>query len=102
MLYRCITCLLNPFNKCITSPATGSPHPFQLVDHACDHRQPAVPKLWVFGVEPEWLEQFGIVLGAAGSEHREIALRKSVRGVLVDRVKRVHQAIAERVGVDVE
>src|SRR5438105_2258855 len=43
-----------------------------------------------------------MVLGAAGGEHLEIALGKAVAGALVDRVEGVHQAIAERVGVDVE
>src|SRR5438552_5035302 len=82
--------------------ATPSTHPFQLVDHARYHRQPAFPELGILGVEAEWLEQFGIVLGAAGSQHRQIALGEAARGMFVDRVKRVHQAIAKRIGIDVE
>ena len=42
------------------------------------------------------------MLGAAGGEHREIALGKTFGRILVDRIKRIHQAIAERIGVDVE
>src|SRR6267142_824469 len=80
--------------------ATSSAHPFQFVDHARHHRQPALPKLRITGVEAERLEQFGIMLGAAGSQPRQITLRKAARGMFVDRVKRVHQAIAERIGVD--
>jgi hypothetical protein len=42
------------------------------------------------------------MLGAAGGQHREIALGEALVRFLVDRIERVHQAIAERVGVDVE
>src|SRR5260370_38004213 len=79
-----------------------SGHPFQFVDHARYARKPAVPELRVPGVQPERLEQFGIMLGAAGSEYRQIALGKAGLGVFVDCVERVHQAIAERIGVNVE
>src|SRR5258708_11842739 len=81
---------------------TWSAHPFQLVDHPRDHRQPAFPKPGIPRVEAERLEQLGIMLGAAGSQHRQIALRKAARGVFVNRIERVHQAIAERIRVDVE
>src|SRR6266851_3294633 len=43
-----------------------------------------------------------MVLGAAGREHVEVARGKARFRALVNRVKRVHQAVAERVGVDVE
>src|SRR6266702_54845 len=82
--------------------ATSSAHLFQLVDHARNHRQPTFPELGILGVEAERLEQFGIMLGAAGSQHRQIALGEAARGMFVDRVKRVHQAIAKRIGIDVE
>jgi len=42
------------------------------------------------------------MLGAAGGEHVEIALGETLGRMLVDRIERVHQAVAERVGVDVE
>jgi len=61
----CITRSTNPFNKCFT-PGPASAHRLQLVDHASDHRQPAVPEFGILGIEPEWLEQFRIMLGAAG------------------------------------
>src|ERR1700681_943148 len=82
--------------------ATSSAHPFQLIGHARDYRQPAFPESGILGVQAEWLEQFGIMLGAAGGEHRQIALGKTRLGMFVNRVERVHQAIAERIGVDVE
>src|SRR5579863_1051388 len=79
-----------------------STHRFQLVDHARDHRQPAVPEFGIPGIEPKRLEQLGIMLGAAGREHRQIALCKPALRVFVDRIERVHEAIAEGIGVDVE
>src|SRR3981081_2031044 len=99
MLYRCITCPFAAFNVCNTDYLI---HPLQLVDHARDHRQPAVPEFRVLGIQPERLEQFGIMLGRGGPQHRQIALGEATLRVFVDRVERVHQAIPERVGVDVE
>src|SRR5262249_17776154 len=75
---------------------------FELVDQALDHRQAALPEARIASVEPERLEQLGMVLGAPGRKHFEIARRKARLRALVDRIERVHQAIAERVGVDVE
>src|ERR671930_483352 len=43
-----------------------------------------------------------MVLGAAGGKHLEIALGKTNGCTLVDRVERVHQAIAEGISIDVE
>src|SRR5205823_6025063 len=43
-----------------------------------------------------------MVLGAAGRQHRQIALGEPRLGLFVDRIERVHQAVAERVRVDVE
>src|SRR5262249_61602418 len=43
-----------------------------------------------------------MVLGAAGREHLQIALREAFVRTLVDRIERVHQAVAERIRVDVE
>src|SRR5712671_1864324 len=71
-LYKRITCPATRFNKCFTP--RPSAHRFQLVDHARDYRQAAVPEFGIPGVEPERLEQLGIMLGAAGREHRQIAL----------------------------
>src|SRR5258705_6016761 len=97
-LYKCITRPAASFNNCFTA----SPHRLQLINHPRDHRQPAVPEFRILGVEPERFQQFGIVLGAAGGEHVEIAPGEALGGVLVDRIERVHQAIAERIGIDVE
>src|SRR3954467_6665197 len=91
----------------VSSRASGnsrlpSAHRFQLVDHTGDDAQAAVPELWILGIEPERPQQFGILLGAAGGEHVEIALGKAFGRVLVDGVERVHETIAECIGVDVE
>src|SRR5229473_1489943 len=77
-------------------------HPFQLIDHPRDHRQPAIPEFRVPGVQAKWFEQFGIMLGAAGGQHRQIALGKTTLRILVHRVERVHEAVAEGISVDVE
>ena len=41
-------------------------------------------------------------LRAAGAQHVEIFLRETLMRALKDRVERVHQAIAERIGIDIE
>src|ERR1700730_6903924 len=58
MLYRCIICPLATFNVCSTEYLA---HPLQLVDHAGDHRQPAIPEFGVPGVQPERFQQFGVM-----------------------------------------
>src|SRR5437763_1906993 len=54
------------------------------------------------GVEPERREQLLVAQRAAGPQHREILLGETRRRALIDGIERVHQAIAERIGVDVE
>src|SRR5882724_10783240 len=76
--------------------------PLKLGDHALDHAQAALPEGRVAGIEPEWLEQLAMVLGAAGRQHRQVALSEALGGALIDRIERVHQAVAERIGVDVK
>src|SRR5579883_114939 len=80
----------------------SSPHPLQLVDHPLDHAQAALPERRVAGIEAERFQQLGMVPGAAGLEHGEVALCKAVMSLFVDRIQRVHQAVAERVGVNIE
>src|ERR1700722_961320 len=75
---------------------------FQLVNHPLDDRQPALPKFRIVGVEAKRFEQFRIVLCAASRKHTEVTIGETFGGVLVDRVERVHQAIAEGVRVNVE
>src|SRR5579883_2490232 len=75
---------------------------FQLSNHPLDHAKPALPELGIAGVEAERLEQFGMMLGAPGRQHGEIALGKAIGGVLVDRIEGVHQTVAERIGIDIE
>src|SRR5450631_3081798 len=82
---HCITQSVAMFNKCFTPTPPRSAHPFQLVDHARNHRQPAVPEFRVLRIQPEWFEQFGIMLGAAGGQHRQIALGEAALRIFVDR-----------------
>src|ERR1700722_5969561 len=77
-------------------------HRLQLVDHAGYDREPPVPELGILGVEPKRLEQFGIVLGAAGRQHCEVAFGKAGLRVFVGAIERVHETIAEGVGVNIE
>src|ERR1700722_5819722 len=80
----------------------ASAEAFQFFDQYCDHSQPAVPEFRIAGVEAEWSEQLGMVLGAAGRKHRQIALGKTIGRVLVNGVERIPQAIAECVSINVE
>src|ERR1044072_4558492 len=75
---------------------------FQLPDHPLDDAEPALPEFRIAGVEAEWCQQFRMMLGAAGGEHRQIALGEAFAGALVNGVERVHQAVAESIGVNVE
>src|SRR6185312_12439506 len=74
----------------------------ELVDQAFDHAQSERPEIRVAGVEPERLEEFGMVLGPPGLQQLEIALGKPVAGLLILGIKRVHKAVAESIRIDVE
>src|SRR5271165_2006495 len=75
---------------------------FEFVDEAADYRQALRPEGRVGGVEAERREQLAMPHGAAGAQHFEIALGKTMVRVLVNRIERVHQTIAESIGVDIE
>src|SRR5438105_13826859 len=75
---------------------------FELVDEAGDYRQAFGPEGGFGGVEAERREQLAVPHRAARPQHFEIARGEALMRVLVDRVERVHQTIAERIGVDVE
>ena len=74
----------------------------QLVDEAGDHVQPARPERRVGGVQPERRQQLLVPLGAAGAQHVEVFRLEARMAGLEHRIQRVHQAIAERIGVDIE
>src|SRR3954453_5337422 len=74
----------------------------ELRDHPLDHAKAALPEIRIACIEPEGREQFGMMLGAAGREHFEITLRESRGSTLVNRIKRIHQAVTERIGINVE
>src|SRR5689334_15047999 len=75
---------------------------FEFVDEIGDDVQSTIPELRVARVERERRQQFGMMLGAARRQHREVAFGKSTRGFFVDSIQRIVEAIAERVGVDVK
>src|SRR6056297_2045384 len=85
-------------------PATNGSalHRLQLVDHALDHRKPLVPEGRVGGVEAEGGQKLLVVLGVARLEHLEIPVLEALGRGLVGGIERVHEAVAEGVGVDVE
>src|SRR5680860_919780 len=77
-------------------------HGFELVYQAFNHLEPHGPEMRFRGIKPERLQKFLVMFGAARSQHVEIALGEAGVGLLVNRIERVHQAVAEGIGVDVE
>src|SRR5258705_3024357 len=80
----------------------GSGQPFELVDETGDYRQALGPEGRIGGIEAKWGEQLAMAHRAARPQHFEIALREPLVCILVDRVERVYQAVAKRVGVHVK
>ena len=74
----------------------------QLVDQRLDDAKAAAPEAGVARIEAERRQQLLVAKRAAGLEQLQIALLEALRVGLVDRVQRVHQAVAEGIGVDVE
>src|ERR687892_40902 len=83
-------------------PCSGGQLRVQLIDHPGQDRQPLGPEFGVRGIEPERRQQLLVPERAAGGEQLEIAAFETLRLCLIDRVQRVHQAVPESVGVDVE
>src|SRR5262245_37645077 len=79
-----------------------SAQPLELRDHPLDHADAALPESGIAGVEAEGSQELGMMLGAAGRQHLEVASGEALGRALVDRIERVHQAIAEGIGVDIE
>src|SRR5712691_1379727 len=75
---------------------------FQFVDEAGDDLEAFGPEGWVGGVEVEGGEEFLVAQRAAGAQEGEVAFGKALVGVFIGGVERVHQAIAEGIGVDIE
>src|ERR1700734_1062519 len=74
----------------------------ELADQPFNHGETDLPEAGVAGIEAEGCQQFRMMFGAAGREHGEIALGKTLLRLLIDAIERVHQAIAERIGVNIE
>ena len=67
-----------------------------------DHVQAAPPERRVGGVQPERRQQLAVPLGAARPQHVQVLGLEPGMPVLEHAVQRVHQAVAEGVGVHVE
>src|SRR6516165_7902907 len=89
----------SPHNSAWQASSTQA---FEFVDEAGDYRQTPGPERRVGGVKAKRREQLAMPHRAARAQHSEIALREPLVRVLVDRVERVHQTIAESIGVDIE
>src|SRR6185295_12515592 len=74
----------------------------ELVDHRRDNAQAAVPEGAPGGVEAEARQELGIRFRPAGLEHRQILVDETRMALAIEGVKRVHEAIAEGIGVDVK
>src|SRR5690242_21499816 len=75
---------------------------FDLVDHAGDDGEPELPEIRIGGVEAEGLQELGMMLAAASPQEVEIFADEAGLGLLVAGIERIHQAVAESVGVDIE
>ena len=64
--------------------------------------RPLAQKAGIGGIEAEGGQQLLVPLGAAGAQHVEILLGEALLRALVDGIERVHQAVAEGIGIDVE
>src|SRR5690606_676806 len=77
-------------------------HLLQLVDHAFDDREALGPEAGIGRIETKRRQQLRVMLRAAGLEHVEVLLDETWMRFLIEPIERVHEAIAERVGIDVE
>src|SRR5690606_28076629 len=83
-------------------PAGSRFQRLQLVDEPGDHRQAELPEFRPGRVEAERRQELRMMPRAAGLQHVEVLLHEALVRLLVQRIERVHQAIAECVGIDVE
>ncbi len=75
---------------------------FKLGDHILNHSQTHSPEAGIGRIEAERRQQLLVMLGAARAEHVEIAALEAFRRALIGGIERIHEAIAERIRVDVE
>src|SRR5262245_43783097 len=64
----------------------GLLHRLQLVDHGLDDVEAFLPERAARGVEAEGLQELGVVLGAAGFQHREVFRDEARMGVPVEAI----------------
>src|SRR6201986_4496810 len=79
-----------------------SAEPLQFVDEAADDTEAFVPEGRIGGVQAERRQELVMGLGAARGQHLQIAVGEGRVALLIDRIERVHQTIAERIGVDIK
>src|SRR5215831_1718060 len=80
----------------------GSGQAFELIDELGDYRQAFGPEGRIGRVKAEGGKQLAMPHRAACAQHFEIALREALMRGLVTRIKRVHQTIAESIGIYIE
>src|SRR3954447_6474412 len=94
-----------PYPCPIASPAgtAGSAFlPLQIVDEAANHTQPLIPEGGIGRVQSERRQKLAVPQGPAGGQHLQVTLGESVGRILIDRVQRIDQTVAESICVDVE
>src|SRR5262245_2889140 len=96
--------VFNPTNSALAFPSycATALYRFQLIDQLRNQSEPAAPELGVARVQAERREQFGMMLGSPSGQHLEIALGKTALGLFVNGIERVHEAIAECIGINIE
>jgi hypothetical protein len=77
-------------------------HCFQFINEAFDHRQAFVPECRVRGIQTKGRQQLFVMFGSTRPQHLKILVLERAIAVLVDCIKRVHEAIAKCVGINVE
>src|SRR5688500_11463322 len=82
----------------IASPITVAESaflPLQIVDEATNHAQPLVPEGGIGCIQPEGRQQLAVPQGAAGRQHLQVPFGEPARRILIDRVQRIDQTVAE-------
>src|SRR5580704_1707746 len=74
----------------------------EFIDEARDDAQSLVPEGGIRGVKAERRQKLLVALHAARLQHVEILRLEILLAGLIRGIERVHQAVAEGVGVDVE
>src|SRR5690349_11357339 len=69
--------------------------PLQIVDEATNHAKALVPEGGIGCIQPERRQQLAVPHGAAGRQHLQIPFGEPAGRILIDRIQRIDQAVAE-------